>query len=197
MWAARILACGVLCVSTAIVGSAAGPVEDTQLGGNSAVTGDQQRPRCEQMPSAVGRQLRSAYKLALSRVQTRESCGRLFEDVGADGVEALSATLYAYPREDWEKKICNGTVAFSQIGAEKTVLCFSFANESVESAANTLVYLALHHVGLKEQPVHQDAMTPEQISLMVEDGCGLSVGEADPRFRPFLGNGNTRRNAGR
>jgi hypothetical protein len=116
--------------------------------------------------------LRAAFAVALERVREVPGCGALFAELGADGVEMLTTTIYMPTHPFDEQSLCRSAAAFTWVGGVHTRLCRRFSSLSEERAAMTLIHEALHHAGLTEKPMDPDGMTAREIDAMVGDACG-------------------------
>jgi hypothetical protein len=125
------------------------------------------------IPNSVQEKLRTAYDLAMTRVQEQPECAGLFSALNADGTGSLTKTYY-YPADPrLEKKLCRGAAAFTQVGAPQTYVCRGYASLSNDFAAMLLVHEALHHAGLTEYPHDRKAMRSHEINVMVSEACGF------------------------
>jgi len=121
-------------------------------------------------------------ELAAERVGEIEACGDLFTQLGVDGIELLSTSLYlqvdSHRREvqfcgrdgaasSWGGK----TLAYTKVGAPATWICRHLARAPAEVAAVAVIHEALHYGGLTEWPSDRLAMTSEQITQMVKKAC--------------------------
>jgi hypothetical protein len=126
------------------------------------------------LSKSTERKLEAGYRLALDRLRSVDSCRSLFAELGADGVEMLSTTIYLPPASDRQRQICaRGFPAFTFIGASQTRICDRFGRLSRHAAAISLVHEALHHAGLGEWPLTADGLTPHQINRLVARSCRL------------------------
>jgi hypothetical protein len=126
------------------------------------------------LPEKVQRQLGYGYQVALQRLRNVEPCQGLFAELGVDGIEMLSTTIYLPPKYDFELQACdNGATAFTFVGAPQTRLCDSFGRLSKSWSAVLLIHEALHHAGLGERPQDPNGPTPRQINRMVAKSCEL------------------------
>jgi len=123
----------------------------------------------------VERKLQFAYPLALERVREIESCAGLFQDLGADGIEMLSTTVYRPARSKRELQVCTQTQAsaFTFVGKSRTTVCDGFGSRSRQAAAMILIHEALHTAGMSERPLDPDALSSYQINRLVRKNCGL------------------------
>ena len=136
------------------------------------------------MPNGVRARLEAGFELAVERVREVESCGELFAEFGADGLETLVTGLY-FPVDSYRREIetCgrNGAsnsrggenLAFTTVGGAPTFICRHFARVSTETAAVAVIHEALHHAGLTERPHDRLAMSSVEITEMVEVACGF------------------------
>ena len=116
--------------------------------------------------------LHEAFAVAVERVQEIPQCGGLFAELGADGVEMLSTTIYMPTHPMDEQTLCQTAAAFTWVSGVHTRLCRRFSSLSEERAAMTLIHEGLHHAGLTEKPADPDGMTAREIDGMVGDTCG-------------------------
>jgi len=124
-------------------------------------------------PVEVRSKVQVGFALARQRVQGIPACQRLFADLGADGVEALSTTMY-YPADlKMERRVCRRALAYSLVGGAPTWLCRRFSHLSDERAATVLLHEALHHAGMDEWPHDPDGLAPRKIDKLVEESCGF------------------------
>jgi hypothetical protein len=161
---------GVLVVSGSMVHAS-----DTATLENVGAIGDVQStvPKTAMFePGKRTEKLQEAFSVAIERVQEIPQCGGLFAELGADGVEMLSATIYMPTHPMDEQTLCQTAAAFTWVGGAHTRLCRRFSSLSTERAAMTLIHEALHHAGLTEKPADPEAMTAREIDNMVGDACG-------------------------
>ena len=126
------------------------------------------------MTGSVTDTLSSAFELAVSRVGDLPDCGALFEQLGCDGIDLLTRTLYIPAHPLNEESVCRrGATAFTMVGASQTWVCRRFSALNSERAAITLIHEALHHGGLTEAPQDPDAMNAREINTMVARACGF------------------------
>jgi len=116
--------------------------------------------------------LRAAFAVAVERVGEIPQCGGLFAELGADGSEMLTTTIYMPTHPFDEQSLCQNAAAFTWVGSVYTRLCRGFSSLSEERAAMTLIHEALHHAGLTEKPMDPDGMSAREIDNMVDDACG-------------------------
>jgi hypothetical protein len=127
------------------------------------------------LTNRIERKLQQAYPLALQRVREVDTCRGLFADLGANGIEMLSTTIYRPAETNRELEICGfgAALAFTAIGRSHTRLCEGFGRQAREAAAMILIHEALHHAGLGEWPHDPDALRSTQINRLVRKSCGL------------------------
>jgi len=134
------------------------------------------------MPKSVSAKIGAGFELAVERVREVESCGDLFAELGADGLEILSKSLY-HPVDSYRRQIevCGRnpgvtfegatTLAFTSFSGRRTWICRHFARVSKETAAIALIHEALHNAGLHEKPRDRMAMSSLEITRMVKRAC--------------------------
>ena len=127
------------------------------------------------LEAAARRMLQHAFPVAIKKIETRSSCSGLFEELGADPVEALTTTKYFPPQAGEAKAIClrRGAAGFTAVGSTVTRLCPRFGSLRVHEAARLILHEGLHRAGMPEKPHAADAMTSRQIDLLVSRRCGL------------------------
>jgi hypothetical protein len=125
------------------------------------------------MRPKVEKKIRSGFLLAEQRIREIPECRELFDDLGADGIEALRETLYFPASAYRETTLCKRAVAVTHVGAAPTVVCSHIARYKDEEAAKVLIHEALHHAGLTEAPQDPDAMSSRVINQMVKKKCEL------------------------
>jgi len=119
----------------------------------------------------VKEKVRAAFQLAVDRVRTVPECGRLFTELGADGVESLSSSLYYKADGRGEMAMCDSAVAYTHVGHRVTRLCSRFDLLPDKWAAVILIHEALHRAGLPERNLDRRAMTSAEINEMVIRAC--------------------------
>jgi len=124
-------------------------------------------------PSEVRSKVEAGFALASQRVRDLPECRRLFADLGADGVDALSTTMYYPAGLKEERRVCRRALAYTLVGGAPTWLCRRFSHLSDERAAAVLLHEALHHAGMNERPHDPDGLAPRQIDKLVEESCGF------------------------
>jgi len=134
------------------------------------------------MPKSVSAKIGAGFELAVERVREVESCADLFAELGADGLEVLSTSLY-HPVDSYrrEVEVCGRNpgvsfegatnLAYTTVGGSRTWICRHFARVSKETAAIALIHEALHHAGLNEKPHDRMAMSSLEITRMVKRAC--------------------------
>jgi hypothetical protein len=125
------------------------------------------------MPAPVRKRIESSFELAKQRLTENPQCGDLFADLGANGLETISSTLYFPASAAQEKKLCRGAWGYTTVGAAPTHLCRKFSRISEKKGAMILIHEALHHAGMGEFPQDSNALTSASINALVEDSCGL------------------------
>jgi hypothetical protein len=125
------------------------------------------------VPPRAHRSLTSAFALAVERLRNRSECQRLFDELGADGLEVLARSLYYGVPLPRERTICRQTSAFTNVGGRVTRLCRSFSRLRDDQAAVVLIHEALHQAGLTEKPMDPQALDSAQINELVTDHCAL------------------------
>lgn len=126
----------------------------------------------EDVRSKIG----TAFELAQDRLRSQSGCRALFEDLGRDGRQALSTTLYYAADVTREKRLCPNALAFSLVGGAPTWVCRRFARLSDSRAAVVLLHEALHHAGMGERPGDPSGLTPREIDELVTGSCLLGPG---------------------
>jgi len=125
------------------------------------------------VPSRLRSTLESGFELAVRRLSNKPGCRDLFAQLGADGVEMLSTTLYYQASLKMEKQVCAGALAFTLVGGAPTWVCQRFAKLNDRRAAAVLLHEALHHAGMDEWPHDPNGLPPAAIDDLVEEACGL------------------------
>ena len=119
--------------------------------------------------------LNQAKSAANNRLSTVASCEKMFDDLGANGANVLSATTY---RDGGGSSKCTsrpGAAAVTDVGAYTVFLCGSnFTRLSANGAATIVIHEALHSAGMSENPPDPNAKTSAEISAMVQANCSLS-----------------------
>jgi hypothetical protein len=117
--------------------------------------------------------IESGFQLAVQKLSTEPGCRDLFAELGADGREMLSTTLYYQADLKTEKQVCSRALAFTIVGGAPTWVCQRFARLNDRRAAAVLLHEALHHAGMGEWPNDPDGPTPAEIDELVADACGF------------------------
>jgi hypothetical protein len=155
--------------STSTVAKAKAPAKSSR-----ARKAARRSPKIEsRVPRPVYQRLVVGYTTAMQRVRSLESCNGLFAQLGADGAEVLSTTVYSGPQTDFESEVCGRSTAFTAVGRPDTRLCPGFGDLKSDDAAVVLIHEALHHAGLEEAPGHEGALTAVEIDEIVVKHCGL------------------------
>jgi len=119
--------------------------------------------------------LNQAKSAANNRLSTVTSCEKMFDDLGANGANVISATTY---RDGGGSSKCTsrpGAAAVTDVGAYTVFLCGSnFTRLSANGAATIVIHEALHSAGMSENPPDPNAKTSAEISAMVQANCSLS-----------------------
>ncbi len=115
--------------------------------------------------------IEAGFQLALQRVHEVPACADLFTELGADGIEVLSKTLYYRAELKMEKRVCPHAYAYTLVGGAPTWLCRRFAWLSDERAAAVLLHEALHHAGTDEWPHDPHAAPGSAINELVRHAC--------------------------
>jgi hypothetical protein len=111
---------------------------------------------------------------AVRALQREPRCHTMFTELGRNGIEVLSRTIFILANPRAEAGVCRGAEAFTLVGGRWTGLCRSFVRLSEEEAATIILHEALHHAGLGEHPADRRGMTSLEITSMVRRRCGLS-----------------------
>jgi len=160
--------------ATLLAGSPAPVASDIALAGRTVAP--RPVPKLDASISGPLRaRLRSAFDLAVQRVQEVESCSALFVPLRHDGVEMLRNTRYSVAAAAIARDACSkqDIVAFTAVGSPATRVCASFQQLPPTAAAMIVLHEALHFAGLRERPVHSDGLWPAEINALVRKGCGL------------------------
>jgi len=124
------------------------------------------------MDAGIRFKLERAHAVALQRVAEVETCGGLFADFEADGLEMLLRSVYLQANPGQEHEVCGlGAAAWTAVGRPHTTLCPRFSRMTTDRAAIILIHEALHFAGMKEKPHDPDAMSSAQINRLVSDRC--------------------------
>jgi hypothetical protein len=126
-----------------------------------------------QLNRTVAEKLEVGYELAITQLGRHRECRDLFTNLGADGLEMLSTTLYYPAGVQQERDVCRRGEAYTLVGGAPTWLCRRFAWVSDRWAALLVLHEALHHAGLGEWPHDRKAPSSQEINEMVSEACGL------------------------
>jgi hypothetical protein len=184
MAARRAICSGFLTMVVAVLSSPAvgagepeAFVDGNPSAADSAAAGELAEPPRPWISSTVSDGVRSrleaGFELAISRLQERPECRQLFVELGGDGIEALSTTLYYPAGMAQERQVCRRATAFTNVGAAPTIVCRRIERLPVSGVARVLVHEALHHAGLDEWPNDPKAPRPREIDGWVSAACGL------------------------
>ncbi len=125
------------------------------------------------VPADVRSKIEAGFEVALERVDRVPACAGLFADLGVNGIEVLSATLYYSAELKMEMRVCPHAFAYTLVGGAPTWLCRRFARLSDERAAAVLLHEALHHAGTDESPHDPNAAPASAINKLVRQACGF------------------------
>jgi hypothetical protein len=125
------------------------------------------------VPSRVRSTLEAGFELAVQKLSEESACRDLFADLGADGLETLSNTLYYQADLKMEQRVCPRAFGFTVVGGAPTWVCQRFARLNDWRAAAVLLHEALHHAGMDEWPHDPDGPTPGKIDDLVAEACGF------------------------
>lgn len=125
------------------------------------------------MSSRLRSALEAGFALAVQKLSQQPQCRQLFSDLGADGVEMLSNTLYYQASLKMEKQVCPRALGYTLVGGAPTWVCQQFARLNDRRAAAVLLHEALHHAGIDEWPHDPEGPTPAAIDELVSDACGF------------------------
>jgi hypothetical protein len=128
------------------------------------------------MPCSVHRRLVTALELAEDAVQREPACEQLFRDLDADPRMLLSGARFTVANARHELSICPDAEAFTVVGGRVTALCRSYAGLTDLEAAAVILHEALHHAGMNEYPLDEEAPTSSEITHLVRTRCGLDSG---------------------
>ena len=126
-----------------------------------------------QVPPPVRSRIEESFELARQRLSEAPECRDLFADLGAEGLQMLSTTLYYPASAAHEKKLCGRAWGYTTVGSAPTFLCRKFSRISEKKGATILIHEALHHAGMGEWPNDRKGLTSKAINSLVEDACGL------------------------
>lgn len=173
--AARILTAAIIMVALSATADAGESSDGVDMRPNTTTTSP---PRStpwisSQVPKPVRSRIEASYLLASQRLVEAPQCGDLFSDLGANGLEAISSTLYYPASAANEKKLCGGAWGYTTVGSAPTFLCRKFSRISEKKGAMILIHEALHHAGMGERPNDPEGLTSKAINKLVEDACRL------------------------
>ncbi len=125
------------------------------------------------VPSRVRSTLEAGFELAVQKLSQEPACRDLFADLGANGLETLSNTLYYQADIKMEQRVCPRAFGFTVVGGAPTWVCQRFARLNDRRAAAVLLHEALHHAGMDEWPHDPDGSAPGEIDDLVAEACGF------------------------
>jgi hypothetical protein len=123
------------------------------------------------VPTPLRSKIEAGFRLALERVDRLPACAGLFAELGTDGIEMLSTTLYYRAELKMEMRVCTHAYAYTLVGGAPTWLCRRFSWLSDERAAAVLLHEALHHAGTDEWPHDPHAASGSAINELVSNAC--------------------------
>lgn len=126
-----------------------------------------------QVAKPIRSRIEASFELAKQRLTEVPECRDLFADLGANGLESLSSTLYYPASAAQEKKVCGRAWGYTTVGSAPTYLCRKFSRISERQGAKILIHEALHYAGLGEYPNDLKGLTSKAINELVENACGL------------------------
>jgi hypothetical protein len=126
-----------------------------------------------QVAKPIRSRIEASFELAKHRLSENPECQDLFADLGTDGLETLSSTLYYPASAAHEKKLCVGAWGYTTVGSAPTFLCRKFARISEKKGAMILLHEALHQAGMGEWPNDTKALTSKAINKLVANACQL------------------------
>jgi hypothetical protein len=167
----------IVALVVATPGFTGSPAAPASTGAVSTTLGTQavvSAPRINRrVPSRLRSTLEAGFELAVQKVSNEPGCRDLFAQLGANGVEMLSTTLYYQASLKMEKAVCSEALAFTVVGGAPTWVCQRFAKLNDRRAASVLLHEALHHAGMDEWPHDPNGLPPAAIDDLVEESCGL------------------------
>ena len=83
----------------------------------------------------AGHKLATAFLVAVQRLRDEPACRGLFQELGAEGLEALAKSLYYKASLIQEQRPCRRGTAFTAVGGRVTRLCRSFTRLPDNQAA--------------------------------------------------------------
>lgn len=145
----------------------------------SAVDAEPLRPRTVGAlwtESAVD-EFEDAWKVAVIRVSSSNTCAGLFDGLDMGGIESLTRTNYfrTVSTEIACRRMKHRKVAaYTYVGSPNTRICSTFDRLSLHAGAAILIHEALHAAGLEEsRNSNGQHETPEQINGRVYSACKL------------------------
>jgi hypothetical protein len=122
----------------------------------------------------IHNKLQQAFPVAVDHLRNNPECRDLFAELGADGLEKLSMTLYRQSTMMLEKRFCRGgAAAFTVIRSPQVMLCKRFASLGTMQAATLIIHESLHYSGMSEWPKDPQGLEPREINNMVKKACGF------------------------
>lgn len=125
------------------------------------------------MPGCMREKIEVAFQIAIQRLQEIPECRELFSELGADGVELLTATRYYPAPLPRETTRCRHSFAISGIGSPWAWVCRKVTAHGDERVAVALLHEALHFAGLEEDPHGLTSQCSGEINVMVMEHCGF------------------------
>lgn len=125
------------------------------------------------MPSCMRSKIEVAFEIAVERVREIPGCRRLFEELGADGVEMLGRTLYYPAPLPRQTTRCRHSFALARVGSPMIWVCRKVTAHGDDRVAVALLHEALHFAGLEEDPHGRDAQCSGAINQTVMESCGF------------------------
>jgi hypothetical protein len=167
----------LICVvpTTAIAGTpakAGDHVVPTQVASTGVAHDMPAVPRINRrVPTPLRSKIEAGFQVALQRITQVPACAGLFAELGTDGIEMLSKTLYYRAELKMELRVCTHAYAYTLVGGAPTWLCRRFSGLSDERAAAVLLHEALHHAGTDEWPHDPHAASGSAINELVRKAC--------------------------
>jgi len=125
------------------------------------------------MPGCMREKIEVAFQIAVDRVREVPECRALFEELGADGVEMLIATLYFPAPLHRQTTRCRHSFAIARVGSPIIWVCRKVTAHGDDRVAVALLHEALHVAGLEEDPLGRDGMCSGEINVLVMESCGF------------------------
>ena len=104
------------------------------------------------VPEPVRARLEASYNIATRHLRDNAECRSLFAELGGNGFEALSSTLYYPASQQNEKQVCKSAFGYTTVGSAPTFLCRRFSRLSERTAALVLIHEGLRRAGMGEWP---------------------------------------------